>query len=395
MIKFRVYGALMAANNNSISQTPTIVETDKRLNKKAWAYVLVLALIIVVSASSYGIYKAKTSDVAFKNGNLKNSRSSFKLIAIDHPYFRVYGGDVAAGSEFKDTSGTCPSPPGSLSPNAGIVGWENSSTGTDMAAQAMDEISGFQSNYSSGGGGNYDDLIFSNTIPSVSIINGKYGGDFGRVPCTVDYSLPARIQPWPDGNLNFPATYPGDYLYSGASPLVINAAVFAPFTHVTLFVKKGIDVVIDGNITYSPVWATFKDIPSFKLVVQGGDIIINNGVTEINGSYVAQPIVSGTISKGNIFTCAKNGIPYSAPFTSWYSDCNKQLFIDGDFVARQVIFERSFGGAPGVGNVGQTPATSDAGEVFTYGPEIWLAEPSSWPPVSNAYDYLTGLPPIL
>jgi hypothetical protein len=173
--------------------------------------------------------------------------------------------------------------------------------------------------------------------------------------------------------------------------------------HITIYVSGSANVEIKNNITYQTTgWTKPSDIPSFKLVVQGGNINIDGPVTYLEGAYIAQPYVGGpTPTQGVISTCAdpSTGMP-QANNASYYSNCSNQLFIGGSFVAREVQFMRAYKGLRGDGSETQTCSTtscsSTAAEVFVDGPQDWLGSLGKGStPNQNYYQSLTDLPPIL
>lgn len=227
----------------------------------------------------------------------------------DYPYLRVYGGDVLAGSGFGDG---CTA----LNPSASIKAFNLDSpsyagAGAQLAVFAKNTIDQFASS-SSGGAKKPRTLSFAN-------LSG-YGGNFAQTFCASDY--------WQDA----PASPP--------TSLSISSTSVPDSTNPVVYVHG--DVKILGNITYtnSGSWADTSKIPSYTLVVKGGNIYIDNSVTKLDGTYVAIPEGS---TGGAIYTCTNNGIPYSSPIPATSADCGNQLVINGSFIAGQVKFLRTNG----------------------------------------------------
>lgn len=153
------------------------------------------------------------------------------------------------------------------------------------------------------------------------------------------------------------------------------------------------DVYISRNISYNTSgWGAPGDIPSFKLVVVGGNIYIGAGVTKLDGIYAAE-LKAGV--GGGIYTCAKgNSLPWNPSTdyaTGYYQACKQQLVVTGAFIAKTMHFLRTYGS---VGqSSGDTLGSNHAGEVFQYTPELWLPRGANVP--DSGYDAITGLPPIL
>jgi hypothetical protein len=142
----------------------------------------------------------------------------------------------------------------------------------------------------------------------------------------------------------------GGLTIGGAGPVIINGQ--------TVIVVDG-DVTITGNIVTATTGITgVDDIPAFVLIVRGGNIIIADGVTRLDGLYYAIPSVG---TGGEIFTCQS-------------ANCSQQLVINGAFVAQNVEFRRTFGA---VSNPGNCPVPFDAGcnaaELFRFNPLLYLA----------------------
>lgn len=285
---------------------------------------------------------------------------------VSKPTFKVFGGDVSAGSTFAST--TCTND----FSNSSIVGWSGSATGfngshTEFGALASGSVFGFasskkQGNVPSG-------LTFANT----SVSGERFGGDFGPMPCITNHASlkPADAQVMSSLEANRPS---GSYEYNSSN---INTSPTIGKGKQFIIYRTG-DLNIDSNIRYERSgWATLDDIPALKVVVKG-DIFIGPGVAELNGVYVAQPRDDG--SGGRIFTCA--GVANSDTFTN----CSQTLTVNGAFIAKRVVLGRSFG----------TQIQGTTAEIFRYLPELWLTK---WPQAGSSnsirYDSMTNLAPIL
>ena len=332
--------------------------------------------------------------------------SSFVAATCQTPTARVYGGDVVAGSEF-GSQGNCPaSTSPAVSANAGIISWNNTGAngaGTQIAAQAMSQIFGFATNYNSGGGGNYAALSFANSNPAItSPAAGEFGGNFGYAPCAPKYQPPAT------GTVSWPGSFtaaPGSYSYTWLGG-IINAGTIPAGVNITLYVNGSVEIA--GNITYGTTgWTNPSQIPSFRLVVTGGDINVDSSVTQLDGQYVAQPTVNlpNPPTGGSIYTCSQSGAPHPVD-GNYYTDCSSQLVINGSFVARQVKLMRACNtmsnsntgqtsvATGNLANCSGTPGNTTAAEVFNYSPEVWLAQPPG-ATASSLFDSIINLPPIL
>lgn len=305
------------------------------------------------------------------------------------PYVRVFGGEVEVGGGV-GTAISCPS-----NVSAGISTWNQGApsyagSGAQYDVGVLGIIDGFASdignaNANPGAGPPPTGLTFANTT-------GAYGGSFQSVPpCSPDYTT------------GMPGGAP--------TSLDVPPTTLTNGTHITQYAKG--DVFISGNIVYAAngtTWTQLSDIPTYKLIVVGGDIYISTNVTELDGLYVAEPNAAGT--GGTIYTCA-TAASTVVPTSQLFDSCNTPLVINGSFVAKQVQLLRTNGNQGGSQNGGSDYlSTTDeqpvpclttlpkvpnrcsaSAEIFNYTPEMWLAEPPS--NLNTRYDSITSLPPVL
>ncbi|HEY9713272.1 MAG TPA: hypothetical protein V6C72_07370, partial [Chroococcales cyanobacterium] len=291
------------------------------------------------------------------------------------PYLRVFGGDVDTGVGVGTAPSAC-----TINTNSSIYAWNQGSaggyagSGTQFGAEAYAIITGTATSgtgfasalgntRSSGSASPPAGLTLANTT-------GTFGGGFGSAPSCADYTQ------------GLTPTMPG----GGA----VGSTTLSLGQHVIQYATG--NVYIDGNIIYTSTgWTDASKIPTYKLVVLGGNIYIDKSVTELDGLYVAEPDSAG--QGGEIFTCASGHA--SIPAGQLFSSCNQQLKIYGSFVAKQVHFQRTMGnnGSDYQSTTTEVPSNSHAAEVFVYSPEMWMAQPPS--PLNKHYDAITSLPPIL
>jgi hypothetical protein len=261
------------------------------------------------------------------------------------------------------------------------TGW--GSAGGEWAVQALGRIIGFRSARAiTPGVPQY--LSFANT--SVGPGN-DYGGGF-------------------DGTGNIKIDYSGDVSKAAAADVHIGDTPIPGGTvgTKTVVVKNGDAYINSPGTSYgaNTTWASTDAIPSYKLIVVGGDIYIDKGISRLDGTYVAIPkVVGGVATGGNIYTCSVNFLNvyhrYDSTDLLWlpllkqshFTQCANQLKVFGSLVAKQTHFDRSSGS---YGNQTKTYSTTDAAEAIIYGPEMWL---SSVPGGTGNYSAITGLPPIL
>ncbi len=314
------------------------------------------------------------------------------------PYFKVYGGDVIAGSSY-GTNGICiPNSTASIKAYAskdGSGAWRGSST--QFAAQALGTIDGF---YSAGmrGAAAGDSrpalgLSFGNysVPPAPGLVGDNAGGkDSSKAArCLPDfYGIVKAASDATGASANY---LPLSALTSGTntiSPTTVSTRPYLFDTHYFLY-HEGSDITITANeIILSSTGVSggsgqtmygIQDIPSLYIIVKDGNINIAPNVTRLDGVYVAQ--------NGSINTCA----------TVDKSLCGNNLTVNGTFIANNVLLNRTRGDvASSVPNEGPSPLRT--AEIFNFIPELWLANLNSGPgtsPLVKTYDSIVGLPPIL
>lgn len=308
------------------------------------------------------------------NVNPPNDEKCVRVVA--KPTVKIRGGDAAAGGAFAN-SGIC-----SAGPSSSIIGWPHSpvydASGTQLGGFASRDIFGFATATI-----NANDavaprgLAFANSPPSGG---DRYGGSFGSMPCLADHNgaKPTNINPLNLSTLNTPNL---DGSYQATTNQINNSPTIRNGSHLTVYVNGDLYIGGTGIFYERTGWVNTTMIPSFKVVVYGGNIYIDPAVTQLDGVYVAQPN-GGT--GGNIYTCATAGGPI--PNVSLYNSCRNGLTVNGAFIARQV-------------NLGRTEGTAIFGETaeeFNYLPEMWLGQ---WPQDNTSmqvkYDAMISLPPIL
>jgi hypothetical protein len=309
------------------------------------------------------------------------------------PYLSVFGSDAVVGSAPHNGDATCSAP----NYNAGFLGWNKGApsfagAGAQFAVQALGTINNFASGLNSASAAP-SGLAFANVAPANnSGVSGQYGGKYGSVDgVNCDYTTDIKT-----GTVDA-EKHTGDTTIPGRGVVSLGAN-----NEQVIYVENG-DAFIDGSILYANgQWNDVSKIPSFRLVVVGGDIYIKNTVTELHGTYVAEPVESstGTTTGGRIMTCAQ--IRSSGPGQTYaevlptdpafFATCKFPLTIYGSFVAQQVHFGRTTGSfTSAVPN--ETSATGRAAEKFVYGPAQWL---SNLKTDFSSGDYsVTSLPPIL
>jgi hypothetical protein len=201
-------------------------------------------------------------------------------------------------------------------------------------------------------------------------------------------------------------TNPAPVFYSPAATTIAGGEIKRT-DNTTLYVDG--DLQINGNITAESGAGSIAEIPSFTVIVRG-NIYIAPNVTELYGTYVAQPNGS---DGGRIYTCGTNRVAHNpmtgtaASVNNDYNTCRTRLVVTGSFVAKKVHLLRTYGtrlsdrGSDVAGSGNVPPATAGSGyeraaEVFQYNPLMWLRQSSTADEDRGfIYDAATSLPPVL
>jgi hypothetical protein len=339
------------------------------------------------------------------------------------PYFRVEGGDMAAGAGFGNT-GACISTTGDITGfnrqgSSAYSGATFFGAGSQLGAIARGNITGFSTATDNQPAANPTATSGVQPQPTgLAFSNSSYGipGSFNRTSwCVSDYYAGSTADT--AGSPDFSAT--GKHVYQVNGSTTLNGG--SPITLANgadITVKVNGDVIIANDINYS--YGSLDQMPRFRLLVTG-NIYIQSNVHNLHGFYDAQPTGSGSGSGGRVYTCA------SGPAASTnYTNCNSQLSVYGSITANRIIPGRTKGnyndngnscngngnncngnngngngntcnGNNGNGN-GNTCNGNGPAESFEYSPELWIFSATSKPTAGSgysSYDSITNLPPVL
>lgn len=313
-----------------------------------------------------------------------------KIIQVaERPYFKVYGNDVRAGGQFEDSVEAC----GTELEKVNILTYSRNIGGSGNAQRWV----GASAQYAVSATGNIDSFFsagrrngLGQPKPPTDLTFGNYNGttrfdSFNPAPgtsgmgrCIPDYFEVASN----NGASNGPSTIGQLRIGNGGDPLYLYEQ----------------DTFIDSNIQFNRTdWSAAENIPSFTLIVKGGDIYINSEVSQLDGLYVAQPDENG--KGGRIFTCATGigSLPPRSGAGNIKQLCGGKLTINGAFIARQVRFLRSGGDVSKVTDINEPANSSNIAEVFNFSPETYLSTPRYLQRGSTTgrYDSILSLPPVL
>ncbi|HEY5442834.1 MAG TPA: hypothetical protein VIJ68_04810 [Candidatus Saccharimonadales bacterium] len=296
---------------------------------------------------------------------------------VNEPYTTVYNSSVSTGDGFA-TGGVCKGGElASWNNNSGINPPEAFGAGTQLNALATLGITGFASaqNTPPTLNGPPTNLSFSNTtnVTGGGQNSPSLGGNFGATACLQPPQAKTASSALPGPTVDVSTLAPGSYTYTG-NLTITNGSSIPAGRDVSIFVTGNAyiapahnGIVYGGDGTWSP-----GQVPSFNLAAQGGNIYIDPGVGELDGTYSAEPDGSG--NQGKIYTCSDttNHFTFMAK-DSLYDNCKKQLVVYGAFQANQVNLMRTFGSLrndtpiPGVGSApGVNGVTAPL--VWSYGP---------------------------
>jgi len=164
--------------------------------------------------------------------------------------------------------------------------------------------------------------------------------------------------------------------------------------NISIYINDG-DVLISSlffeQLKYAGNNWPVDGVPSFTLVVTGGDIYIDSDITQLEGVYVSKRTGGTNGQGGTIYTCSeKQGYkPFEAGSGAYRQNCAKPLTVNGAFVADQINLMRT-------GNTLKESSTS-ASETFNYNKMLPFSRPAVSPSSGGAlqYDSITSLPPVL
>lgn len=288
------------------------------------------------------------------------------LKVTNKPFFKTYNSSISARNGLTDQSGTCSA---NVTNSGLLAGWNDNldgpnadrGSGTQLSALALIQITGVASaqtdiNRSP------TELTFANTIPgdiSSDRNSPPLGGNLGATPSC---SAPPAAKGGATNLTGNPAALPstGNYQYTGNIRLSGGT-----ITGATAIFVKG-DVYLNGPIAYDTAGWLPGHVPTFVLVATG-NIYIDPGVTQLDGSYIAQPIDS--THGGTIYTCGTATSPTVFTVNDSFSACNNQLMINGSFKADNIKLLRTFGSLRDEESTPGAPATAQVGLAWdTAGP---------------------------
>jgi len=391
-------GAPTAMSIGGVTKTPTTIGCDYTETYQAKIPPLqvgdkvCIEFVRVAPAAGKMDVAGNTSEITVASRDATNEPVPFCSVPlVNKPYLKVYGGDVMAGGAF--VGGNC-------AQTSKIGAWYRLSSlagsSAQFAALAMGSIDQFASaQLRTSAPTPVAGLAFANT-------GGTYGGSFGGSRCIADFyaSQPSGATSFGGGDIS---TLNG--AYSSGNITISGGTV----TGKTVIFSSG-DVTITGPITYTAgPWASLDAIPSLYIVAR--NIYIDKAVTQMDGTFVAQPSNPGTPgTQGFIYTCTDGSA--NIPGASLFNSCQTPLTINGSFVAQQVKFLRAFSSLRH-SNRAEYPTNPSgdclanprgpttyvcSAETFNFSPETYLAEPALKPTRSGSsgkYDFVTSLPPVL
>lgn len=330
----------------------------------------------------------------------------------DRPYVSTYGGDTVAGiGGFYDAaSGSCDSG-GEIKTFTNISNPKaRGGSGSQLAAISSGDITGFTSASMTAAPTNLK-LSFSNTENNTGGSDNRYklGGRFSQNSCTTNYFEATQYEEGSKKDvINSSGLSVGNLadikqtLVDPPNALNLNGSPSYNKRH-TVYVEG--DVVINGDIIYANRGSWNLDdikIPNFTLVARG-NIYIKPNVSQLDGTYIAQPTAPGDANSGKIYTCALNASNPIPDLNALDQICDKQLTVNGSLIAEDIKFLRTkFTLRESRAEEGYQD--SKAAEKIVFSPEAYLSPPVFNTPGSRSdsdhlpigiYEYITTLPPIL
>lgn len=265
------------------------------------------------------------------------------------PYAKVFGNDIGAGAKFAPTATPTECPAGKPT--------GTTSSGTAIWAFNKKVVNGASSYY--GGASSQFAAVSLNKNTEFSTASQHNPEVNGQATPNVGMTFGNMVNPTSgtvtDDGGNSPIWRCIPNYYSAHTVATTSVGPYTPNffgatytqgvgTQVARFVDG--DAYIFGNIVYAGAddgsWKKVSDIPNYYLIVKG-DIYIDRNVTNMSGTFVAQPLDDN--SKGRIFTCTNGGSLWDK--SQLYANCDKQLTVTGSFIARQVWYQRTKGTVKG------------------------------------------------
>ena len=327
-------------------------------------------------------------------------KTSCSLYVVLKPYLKVYGGGVVTGSNFPNSDGTCSVTSGSNIATFNFVKSDGTFTGssTDQLAMSSDFIKDFgsQNNNINGANTNIQSLTYypnnlSFANDSGTTVNNPFGGMFDDLPCNPDY---------------YSLFTSGDNFTNLSYRTFETTLSGFPSTNVNqnIYIYNN-DLNITGNITY-PTVTNVTDpskLPYLYIIVRGGNVYINNAVTELDAFIIAEPDnSSGNPQGGNIYTCDSSmvvlGVASGDGKGTLFNNCKNPLTIKGGLIGSSIYFLRSGGDSQGSTNTATgCPTTTTEAERICYSPLYWLTNPYVITNGSSVdhMDYIQNLPPTI
>ncbi len=289
---------------------------------------------------------------------------------VQHPYSRVYGGDIIAGGGSIGVGGSC-----SIGNTGDVRGFALGNgpanfrgSGVELAVFATGVIQGVQPTA-------YQTTLSALTLAfanSGSISGGNwtpdFGGNFDNQICSYDYASDIDDATDGIGSTVDIATLADDaHRYSGN--VTLSSSGIPNGRHVVVYATG--DITITGS-TFGFAdtnWSSVDEIPSIYVVSTGGNIYIDRGVSRIDAVLVAQ--------NGEIHTCSLGGIPILNTNTGVLNgaqvinSCASKLTVYGSFIADEIHLLRT-NGTISRGAVAEGPTSAQQAEVFINSPEQYL-----------------------
>lgn len=260
------------------------------------------------------------------------------------PKLHVSAGDVVVGGTFRNLAGVCPAQTQSatnlqLRGSTSTIGAATYASYTDYAANSLGPISVFGANGVNPQTGPSNNMSFGNDSPLGYFFSnaGASPGNPTRARCLSDpfavfssrpsFSTPSTSIDASNTGADILATASGTISIGGASrqlPAGYKRVIYAP---------NATTVNIVTNIVYGEgPYDTPEQLPQL-IILTNGRIVINEGVTRLDGLYAA---------KGDIQTCN---------LTPLLSRCNQPLSIQGAVIAggRVLPYRTAGAAAPNYG----------------------------------------------
>ncbi|MCE7936463.1 hypothetical protein DYH10_01555 [Candidatus Saccharibacteria bacterium CPR2] len=295
---------------------------------------------------------------------------------VDKPFVHVNDGDVFSGARFNVDSNGC----SKTSSTVGLIKSQNYNIGGNIFG-SKDEYAltalGAIDNFGSANNPTSGLLKFANN-PSPE----GFFDNLANRQCLPDY-----YDKFDDGATEITAndfnngiqsiTTSGIYKLTGGTVKISNfpsPSGATPYRGQVIMLVDAGDLILDTDMQYADIYGITdpSQIPYFMVIVKGGNIIVKDSITNIDGIFITMPRdkdndgdIDDSNEGGYFNTC---GVPssFATPLRLSTSTCNQPLTINGAVMAHKILLNRT--------RIDGPPNYQPA-EIINLHPEMYFSSP--------------------